>query len=131
MGRKKIPVSGENSILKKAVADFLEASDGVSKHSTPTPKPPNPPSTSIAPKIRKQMDKRGWTQTDIDDTIANPTRTVETRDTRWNPDGTKNNDPATAYYDADGNYVIKNDVTGDIVQVSDKTDPDWKAPWDE
>lgn len=131
MPRKKIPVSGQNSVLKKAVADFLEASDGVSKHSTPSPKPPDGVTTSVAPKIQKQMGKRGWSQTDIDDTIKNPSRTVQTTDTRWNPDGTKNNDPATAYYDADGNYVIRNDRTGDIVQVSDKNDPNWKAPWDE
>lgn len=42
------------------------------------------------------------------------------------PDGTKNDDPATMYFDKDGNYVVRNDRTGDIVQVSNKNDPTWK-----
>lgn len=40
------------------------------------------------------------------------------------------NDPATAYYGKDGGYVVRNDRTGDIVQVSDRTDAGWVAPWD-
>jgi len=43
--------------------------------------------------------------------------------------GTQNSDPATAYY-KNGGYVVVNDVTGNIVQVSDLNDPNWKAPWD-
>lgn len=38
-------------------------------------------------------------------------------------------DPATAYIDAAGNYVVRNDVTGDIVQVSDRFDPNWISPF--
>jgi filamentous hemagglutinin len=40
------------------------------------------------------------------------------------------NDPATAYYGRRGGYVVRNNRTGDIVQVSNRTDPGWGAPWD-
>ncbi|WP_408981024.1 colicin E5-related ribonuclease [Pseudomonas sp. B21-017] len=30
----------------------------------------------------------------------------------------------------DGSYVVRNDRTGAIVQVSNKKDPNWVAPWD-
>jgi hypothetical protein len=31
---------------------------------------------------------------------------------------------------SEGGYVVRNDRTGDIVQVSDRTDLGWRAPWD-
>ena len=37
-------------------------------------------------------------------------------------------DPATAYYSRRGGYVVRNDRTGDIVQISDRTDPNWIGP---
>lgn len=40
-------------------------------------------------------------------------------------------DPATGYYIRDGGYVVRNERTGDIVQVSDRNSSDRKAPWDE
>jgi hypothetical protein len=40
------------------------------------------------------------------------------------------NDPATGYEDANGDYVVINDVTGDVVQVSDKNAVNWLKPWD-
>lgn len=84
---------------------------------------------SFEPKINKQLPKRGWTADDVRELIENPGRTVPTRDTRYLPDGTRANAPATAYIDKDGNYVVQNDETGDIVQVSDRNDPGWKAPF--
>lgn len=65
------------------------------------------------------------------DGVRNPHRTLPTQDTRYLSDGSgrRRNDPATAYINADGSYVIRNDVTGDIVQVSDRNKPNWKAPW--
>ncbi|SHN69942.1 colicin E5-related ribonuclease [Desulfovibrio litoralis] len=33
-------------------------------------------------------------------------------------------------FSKDGSYVVRNDRTRDIVQVSDKFDKDWKAPWE-
>ena len=87
--------------------------------------------TRVAPKIEKQMAKRGWDRSTIDKTIANPSRTVKTRDTRHKPDGgERNNDPATAYINSDGSYVVRNDRTGDIVQISDRVDSGWKSPFD-
>jgi hypothetical protein len=39
------------------------------------------------------------------------------------------NDDATAYYDKNGNYVVRNDRTGEIIQVSDRNDPNWVDPF--
>ncbi|PWI57778.1 colicin E5-related ribonuclease [Sulfoacidibacillus thermotolerans] len=80
-------------------------------------------------KIAKQMTQRGWTKDSIQQTIDHPARTVKTTDTRFRPDGTRNSDPATAYINSDGSYVVRNDRTGNIVQVSDRNDPNWKSPW--
>jgi hypothetical protein len=77
------------------------------------------------------MPERGWTKESVEETINNPNRTVETIDNRWRPDGTQINDPATAYINEDGSYVVRNNQTGDIVQVSDLTDPGWRSPFDE
>lgn len=84
-----------------------------------------------AKKIGKQMPKRGWTDELIEDTISNPSQTVKTRDTRWLPgaDGPLD-DPATGYIRSDGSYVVRNDRTGAITQVSNRNDPNWIAPWD-
>ncbi|MCP5339423.1 MAG: hypothetical protein H7A14_07430 [Sinobacteraceae bacterium] len=86
--------------------------------------------TSVGATIEGQLAKRGWSRSSVDDAISNPTRTVATRDTRHLPGGGRNNDPATAYYSRDGGYVVRNDRTGDIVQVSNRNDPHWSAPWD-
>ena len=34
-------------------------------------------------------------------------------------------DPATKYYDKNGDYIVVNDVTGDVVQIKDKNDLGW------
>ncbi len=81
-------------------------------------------------KIVNQIKNRGWTNELIEDTIMNPKETRSVRDTRNRKDGGRNNDPATAYINEDGSYVIINDKTGDIVQVSDRNKPDWKKPWE-
>jgi hypothetical protein len=82
-------------------------------------------------KIAKQMLKRGWSDTRIQEALNNPARTVRTTDTRFLPNGTgaRMNDLATAHYHKDGGYVVRNNNTGDIVQVSDVNDPNWKDPW--
>ncbi|MCE1190632.1 MAG: hypothetical protein LWW96_00615 [Acidovorax sp.] len=77
------------------------------------------------------MGNRGWTAESIDATIANPAKTVVTKDTRFDPiSGARLNDPATGYIAKDGSYVVRNDRTGQVVQVSNKNDPTWKAPWE-
>lgn len=84
----------------------------------------------IEPKIAQQMGSRGWTNAEIASTISNPARKVVTKDTRFDPiSGTRLNDPATGYIARDSSYVVKNDKTGQIVQISNKNDPNWKAPW--
>ncbi|MNW19699.1 hypothetical protein D3C71_2198060 [compost metagenome] len=54
------------------------------------------------------MGKRGWTYETIQTALNNPTRTVDTRDTRWLPgaDG-RLDDPATAFYYSGGGYFVK------------------------
>jgi hypothetical protein len=69
--------------------------------------------------------QRGWTIELIDETLASPARTQATRDTRFFRPGMRRNDPATAYFRADGSHVVRNDVTGDIVHISGRNDPNW------
>ncbi len=57
-------------------------------------------------------------------------RTVATRDVRHIPGGTRLDEPATAYYHPDGGYVVINDRTGAVVQVSNRNKRLWRAPWD-
>ena len=85
----------------------------------------------IEPKIAKAMPARGWTIDSINQTISNPARMMPSRDTRFDEvSGRRLDEPATAYIARDGSYVIKNDRNGRIVQISDKYDLEWKAPWD-
>ncbi len=86
--------------------------------------------TSIGAKVGKQLARRGWSQDDVVDAIKNPMRTVITRDTRHVGRGGRMNEPATAYYSRNGGYVVRNDRTGDVVQVSNRNNPNWSAPWD-
>ena len=79
-------------------------------------------------KIDKQLGKRGWDAAGVHDIVNNPDRVMGATDQRHRPDGTTQDEPATAYLDSDGNYVVVNDRTGEVVQVSDKNDPNWKIP---
>lgn len=82
-------------------------------------------------KIRRQIKDRGWGDPDehdlsaLEEVIAKPDRIEETRDWREG-----RSSPATGYVRADGHYVIINDDTGEIVQVSNAYDPDWRGPWE-
>ena len=84
----------------------------------------------VGSKIAKQMSQRGWNRKRINEAIKDPARIVYTRDMRYLSDGRRLNDPATAYYHKNGGYVVRNDVTGDIVQVSNLNKKGWIAPWD-
>ncbi|WP_425512979.1 colicin E5-related ribonuclease [Xanthomonas albilineans] len=87
--------------------------------------------TVIEPKIAQQMNKRGWTEDLINKVIESPARIVATKDTRFDPlSGLRLNDPATGYIAQDGSYVVRNDRTGAIVQISNRHDKNWAAPWD-
>ena len=121
-GAKSI-VEGSDGFGKKVdAAGDMPASTSVSAKGVPS---------IVEPKIAQQMGKRGWTTDSLEDAIANPSKTVATKDTRFDPiSGTRLNDPATGYVAKDGSYVVRNDRTGAIVQVSDKNDKNWVAPWD-
>jgi hypothetical protein len=84
--------------------------------------------TQIGPKVKRQIDKRGWDEALIFDTIANPNRTVPCRDNRHLPDGNMLDEPAAPFIRSDRSYVVRNDRTGDIVQVSDRKDFGWGRP---
>ena len=81
-------------------------------------------------KIMKQLSKRGWNEQNVTDLVNNPHRTVKVRDNRWKNDGTgRRDDSATVFIDKNGSYVVRNDVDGSIVQVSNRNDPNWKNPF--
>jgi hypothetical protein len=79
----------------------------------------------------RNIAKRGWTQAMVRQAVANPKRIVRSlRDTRYNDvTQSRNNFPATAYVDGNGNYVVVRNVDNDVVQVSNRNDPNWKAPF--
>ncbi|MEK8019039.1 MAG: colicin E5-related ribonuclease [Candidatus Parabeggiatoa sp.] len=85
---------------------------------------------SFEKKIKKQLAKRGWTEESVKNLVTNPHRTVQTRDNRWKSDGSgRRDDPATAFIDDKGHYVVRNDLDGSIVPVSNINDPNWQTPF--
>jgi len=73
-----------------------------------------------------QLTSRGWNQSSIDDVVRNSVHQSSTVNRA-------NGNPATAYFRSDGHYVVRDNVTGDLVQMSDTnlrvgTRPeDWKV----
>ena len=86
--------------------------------------------TKFEKKIEKQMGNRGWDKDSVNETISNPHKTVQTKDTRWNSDGTRRDESATAYIREDGHYVVRNDVDGTVVQISNRNKSDWQSPFE-
>ena len=84
----------------------------------------------IEAKIARQMRTRGWTQQDIELVLAHPYSVVETTDMRWRADGSRRHDPAKAYIREDGHYIVRNEVDGTIVQISNRQKPNWKSPFE-
>jgi filamentous hemagglutinin len=86
----------------------------------------NDPQISIDSKIAKQLKDRGWTEEEIKETVSKgPSGTsTDNRSAAKTPDGVSRNDPATVY-GRPGEYIIVNDRTGEVVQVSDKSAPGW------
>jgi len=74
--------------------------------------------TLIGPKIVRQMAPRGWSQALIDDTIDNPAATRPALNKATGQD-------ATAYFRSDGSYVVRDNATNEILQVSNRNDPTW------
>jgi hypothetical protein len=83
------------------------------------------------PHVTKQLGRRGWTPQCVQQLVQRPFKTLSTRDHRFRLDGTRRDDPATAYIDKDGHYVIVNDRDRTVVQVSNRNKASWKAPWDD
>ena len=69
-------------------------------------------------KIARQMQRRGWTDQDISDTISKPADTAKTINKATG-------NTATKYYNSDGHYVVRDDVTDEIIQISDRNEPGW------
>jgi len=84
------------------------------------------PALTISQKIAGQMGPRGWSQGLMDETVANPAATHPVWDFTT---GTKQ--AATAYARSDGSYVVVNDSTRAVVQVSDINNTGWKPVWDD
>jgi hypothetical protein len=83
-------------------------------------------SLSYTTKITKQMGPRGWTEDSVADTVKNPAETHSVWDFT-----TGDKQPATACVQSGGGYVVVNDTTGEIVQVSDLGKANWKPVWDD
>ncbi|WP_414137236.1 colicin E5-related ribonuclease [Burkholderia stagnalis] len=77
-------------------------------------------------KISGQIEERGWTERDVLAAVNEGSvgTTMDNRSAKKTPDGLPRNDTATVYGSKDG-YVVVNDRTGEIVQVSGKNDADW------
>lgn len=81
---------------------------------------------SYSSKILGQMGPRGWTQATVEDTVDNPVATHNVWDlTSGSPQ------PATAYESSNGGYVVVNDATREVVQVSDVNNTNWKPVWND
>jgi hypothetical protein len=72
--------------------------------------------TYIPEKGRKvnQLSRRGWSTDAVDETVNHPFATRRAANKA-------NGNPAAAYFNQDGSYVIRDDVTGVLVQLSDRT----------
>ena len=74
--------------------------------------------TTVGDKINRQMSRRGWSSDDVNRTIDSPYTT------RGATNRASGND-ATAYFNRDGSYVVRDDKTGNVVQMSNRNDPNW------
>ncbi|MBE8614719.1 hypothetical protein CYG68_20490 [Morganella morganii] len=85
------------------------------------------PELKFDEKIKDQMSDRGWTEQDIRDTVAKGPKgkSFDKRSPKKTPpDHLGRNDTATVY-GKPGEYVVVNDRTGEVVQVSDKKIKGW------
>ncbi|CAJ4752453.1 haemagglutinin [Burkholderia pseudomallei] len=77
-------------------------------------------------KIGGQLEARGWTQQEVQAVVnEGPVgTTMDNRSAGKTPDGLPRNDSASVYGSKSG-YVVVNNRTGEVVQVSGKNDPGW------
>ena len=74
--------------------------------------------SKIDDKISKQMDRRGWSKDMIDDVVNDPYTTRSALNKA-------NNNPATAFYNKAGDYVVRDNITEKIIQISKYGDRGW------
>lgn len=74
--------------------------------------------SQITPKIVKQMGRRGWTKELIHETVNNPfsTRVASNRAT---------GNAATAYFQKNGSYIVKDNITNEVIQINNRLDTKW------
>ncbi|WP_207651226.1 colicin E5-related ribonuclease [Papillibacter cinnamivorans] len=70
-------------------------------------------------KLNRQMNSRGWTNDSVKSTVDDAFTTQKTTNRATG-------NPATVYYNKDGSHVIIDDITNEVVQVSDRFDPNWR-----
>jgi hypothetical protein len=68
-----------------------------------------------------QISRRGWTNESIQKTIQDPVKTMKSIDL-------ETNEPATAYFCSDNQYVVIGNNSQKLVQVSNLHVSDWKIP---
>ena len=81
--------------------------------------PDDKPQLIISRKIERQMEKRGWTAELADQTWAAPAMTRRALNRAGNAE-------ATAYFRSDLSYIVVEDETNFVVQLSDRNNPQWK-----
>jgi RHS repeat-associated protein len=69
-------------------------------------------------KIQRQLGKRGWSDSLIDDTISRPHATSPSINKATGID-------ATAYFRQDGSYIVRENVTNEIIQISNRNSSAW------
>ena len=77
--------------------------------------------TKSAQKLNNQMIQRGWTEGTVRSTVDAPYTTRASINMATG-------NPATVYYNQQGGYVIVDDVTNAVVQVSDNINPSTWIP---
>lgn len=114
------------SILKEPIILVFPWELGIKPIYLSTGKKDNSSEIKIENKVKGQMGVRGWTEQDIKDTVAKgPTgKSVDKRKPQNTDDKQGRNDTATVY-GKPGEYVVVNDRTGEVVQVSDKKIKGW------
>jgi Colicin E5 ribonuclease domain len=97
---------------------------------TPAPDPASDETSGVEPpgvaerpvvydeKALANMASRGWSRSTVEETARSYRFLRAAGDTRFNVDGTRDDEPATVFIRADGWYIVLNDRSHDVVQVS-------------
>ena len=72
----------------------------------------------ISLKISKQMERRGWSVNRMKNTIENPKHTSSATN-KLTGEG------AIAYFDESGSYIVLDEASKNVIQISNRLDPKW------